>query len=138
MTKYATTILISNTNRVLAILKNRPAWQAGSLNFPGGKVEPNETFEQCALRELKEETDITVSNIEPCAELSGPDYHMMVYYAVVDDETINKAKAMTDEPVIVTTVDAFLEEDTNTVAYTKQLLEATVNDRDSLPLKIEN
>jgi 8-oxo-dGTP pyrophosphatase MutT (NUDIX family) len=42
--------------KVLLVLKNRPAWQAGRFNLPGGKIEPHETPEECAIRELKEET----------------------------------------------------------------------------------
>ena len=46
----------NNSEETLLILKDRPAWQAGRLNLPGGKIEPGETPEQAAARELKEET----------------------------------------------------------------------------------
>lgn len=39
----------------LLILKNKPDWQAGKLNLPGGKVEEGETPQQAIIRELKEE-----------------------------------------------------------------------------------
>lgn len=46
----------NSSNETLLILKDRPQWQAGRLNLPGGKVETGETPEQAARRELAEET----------------------------------------------------------------------------------
>jgi 8-oxo-dGTP pyrophosphatase MutT (NUDIX family) len=43
------------TDRVLLIRKNRPAWQAGLLNGPGGKVEDGEAPSQAVVREWREE-----------------------------------------------------------------------------------
>jgi 8-oxo-dGTP diphosphatase len=37
------------------ILKDKPAWQVGRLNLPGGKVEEGETPLQAVVRELEEE-----------------------------------------------------------------------------------
>lgn len=45
---------------VLLIRKNRPQWQAGKLNGPGGKVEPGETPQGAARRELFEETGLAM------------------------------------------------------------------------------
>ncbi len=33
---------------------------AGKCEFPGGKCEPNESFAECAVREILEETDLQV------------------------------------------------------------------------------
>jgi 8-oxo-dGTP pyrophosphatase MutT (NUDIX family) len=41
---------------VLLVLKDKPKWQQGRLNLPGGKIEDGETPEEAAERELKEET----------------------------------------------------------------------------------
>jgi len=46
----------NNSEEALLILKDRPQWQSGRLNLPGGKIEPGETPEQAARRELMEET----------------------------------------------------------------------------------
>lgn len=43
---------------VLVIEKNRPAWQVGKLNFPGGKIEDGETPEEAIVREFREETGV--------------------------------------------------------------------------------
>lgn len=38
----------------------------GGVQFPGGHVEPEESFVACAIREVKEETGLTVRNLKLC------------------------------------------------------------------------
>lgn len=46
---------------VALIRKDRPDWQAGLFNFIGGKVNEGEDIRSAAIRELKEEADLTVT-----------------------------------------------------------------------------
>lgn len=56
--------LPDSLSRVVLIEKNRPAWQKGLLNFPGGHIEPGETPLECVIREFREETCMTTSECD--------------------------------------------------------------------------
>ena len=49
---------INLKEELILVRKNKPAWQKGKLNLPGGKIEPMEDYKIAALRELKEETGL--------------------------------------------------------------------------------
>jgi 8-oxo-dGTP pyrophosphatase MutT (NUDIX family) len=51
-------------NWIVGVVKDRPAWQNGRLNLPGGKVEPGEQGWEAALREMKEELGVGVGELE--------------------------------------------------------------------------
>ncbi len=63
--EMTTMIMVYNkkTDEVLVIdrLKKYPG-----LSFPGGHAEKGESFYECAVREVKEETGLDVSELEPC------------------------------------------------------------------------
>lgn len=46
--------------QVLLVHKQKPDWQVGKLNGPGGKVEDGETPLQCVARECLEETCLDI------------------------------------------------------------------------------
>ena len=50
--------------RILMENRQDPDW--GGLCFPGGHVEPGESFVRAAVREVQEETGLTVSGLRLC------------------------------------------------------------------------
>jgi len=57
----ATLIFVQQNDQVLLIRKKRGLGE-GKINGPGGKLEPGETPQECAHRELKEELCVSVSS----------------------------------------------------------------------------
>jgi 8-oxo-dGTP diphosphatase len=50
--------IIEKDSRILIAMRKKGDTLGGKWEFPGGKIEPGETPEQCLKRELKEEFDI--------------------------------------------------------------------------------
>jgi len=50
------------------------------LNLPGGKVEMNETFQEAAIREVKEETGLNVFSLNFLYKDIDTDYEVITYY----------------------------------------------------------
>ena len=81
--------------KVLLIQRGNPPFK-GAWAFPGGFLNMDETTEQCAIRELEEETRLRVSDV-----------HQIGAYSKVDRDprgrTITVAYlAIIDEPIAVT------------------------------------
>jgi len=56
--------LVFREGKLLVTQRYQGAHLGGLWEFPGGKREPNETFEQCLVRELKEELGIKVQVLD--------------------------------------------------------------------------
>jgi len=63
-------INIDEDGRVLMILRT----DNGCWGLPGGALEPGETLEDTARRELTEETGLSAGGLELLTVLSGPDF----------------------------------------------------------------
>ncbi len=62
MPKVGVGVCIMKENKVL-LGKRKGAHGSGSWSFPGGHLEFNESWEECAARETLEETGIKIKNI---------------------------------------------------------------------------
>ena len=63
MKKYNVTVVFDKTEKKLLMCQRAKDPFKGKLNFVGGKVEPNETEDDAAYRELYEETGISKDDI---------------------------------------------------------------------------
>lgn len=80
-----TAALIRSGNRILIARRPSQDELAGLWEFPGGKLEANESPEECLAREILEELAITISVGEFFAdtiyEYPGKVVHLMAYWA---------------------------------------------------------
>ncbi len=60
--------IIKKDNHFLIVQRNRKKHMGLKWEFPGGKVEKNETFEEALLREIKEELNIKIVLKDKIAE----------------------------------------------------------------------
>ena len=80
---HATLVFVIRDGKILLINK-KTGLGKGKVNGPGGKVEPGESPETCAVRECQEELGITVSNLRFCGQhrfqfVDGYSIHVWVY-----------------------------------------------------------
>lgn len=52
--------MVKNKDQVLVLDRNDPVWPG--LTFPGGHIEAHESFHDSVVREVKEETGLTISH----------------------------------------------------------------------------
>ena len=54
-------IIRNNDNKILIAQRNMKKSQGGLWEFPGGKIENDETIEEAIVREIKEELDMDIA-----------------------------------------------------------------------------
>lgn len=57
-TEYALIYAKADFGNFVVVKKDRPEWQRGKYNLPGGHIELGESAVEAAIRELKEETGL--------------------------------------------------------------------------------
>ena len=82
---------------VIATRRTKPAALAGKWEFPGGKVEADETPEAALAREIREELGVET---QVGAELAGPDggwpisedHALRLYFATITTGTLHRSE----------------------------------------------
>ena len=65
----AVAAIVNDKNQVLIAKRPDHVHQGGLWEFPGGKLEEEETVKQALLREIKEELNISISSYEPLIQI---------------------------------------------------------------------
>ena len=92
--------IIKKENTYLIVQRNRDKYLGLKWEFPGGKVEPNESFQEALLREIHEELNIDINIHEKLAEEKYKDseINIVLHYFLcsIKDGTIklNEHEAM--------------------------------------------
>lgn len=73
--------IFDDAHRLLAAQRRAPASYAGQWEFPGGKVEDEETPIAALIRECHEELGVDVEVGEPVGEVAIPVGRLRVYHA---------------------------------------------------------
>lgn len=63
-------VIMNQNNQVCISLRKKDSHQGGLWEFPGGKVELNETIEQALKREIKEELNISIKDSRPLIKIN--------------------------------------------------------------------
>lgn len=78
MTLLAASVAIVRERDLLLIQRSR-APSEGLWTLPGGRLEPGETAEQCAIREVKEELGLVVFALRPLLRLRHGQFELQTF-----------------------------------------------------------
>ena len=94
-------IILNTDGQILLAKRPEHLHQGGKWEFPGGKVEQNETVTQALIRELKEEVALNVHSSKPFMALSYdyPDKQVLLDIHTVSDFT-GEAQGLEGQQVV--------------------------------------
>lgn len=85
--KISVGVIVNSQNEVLLALRPGHVDQGGLWEFPGGKIEADETPYQALCRELKEEIDIDLVTAEKLIDVEHeyPTHRVILYTFLISD-----------------------------------------------------
>ena len=85
--KVGTGVLIIKDNCIL-LGKRKVEVGNGMYALPGGSLEEGESLEECAIREVKEETNLTLDSVEKIGQESDAENYLCHYFkAYLDNDS---------------------------------------------------
>jgi NAD+ diphosphatase len=89
----AVIVLVTSPDGGMALLGRAPRWPEGQFSTLAGFVEAGESAEQCVVREIAEETGISVRQVRPVVTQPWPFPRslMLGYRAVADTDAVPEA-----------------------------------------------
>lgn len=84
MKEYTLIFCTSLDGLFLLVEKDKPEWQKGKFNLPGGKIETGETIIECAKRELTEESGLFVDNMKEFGQILDGDSIVHCMFCTTD------------------------------------------------------
>ncbi len=109
--KAASILPITEDNKIVLVRQYRPGIDEYTLEIPAGLLDDNETHEQCAKRELLEETGYDSENIEYFCKYSpaGGVTNEIVQLFIAKD-VVKTGKLNLDETEVITVHEFTLQE----------------------------
>lgn len=120
---YVLCVAMPDEDHVVMIRKERPEWQAGRFNFPGGKIRYGETAHEASVREYYEETGV-ITKLEDWKQfgyISGQDWGVVVMQCPIDPKH-NDAKTQTDEEISIHSIDFHFMNENPLVPFVETIL----------------
>lgn len=93
-------VVVNKENKILLVRHKKGNQRYWVL--PGGRLEYGETFEECAIRELKEETglDVEVERFLFLSEALAPDRSRHIVNIFIKAKVVGGTMKLGDEPVL--------------------------------------
>jgi 8-oxo-dGTP diphosphatase len=89
-------VIFNEKSEVLCALRSQNMSLPGFWEFPGGKIEPGETPQQCLVREIQEELNCTIQVGELVSDASH-EYPTIIVRLITFTATITEGKPAASE-----------------------------------------